>query len=152
MTKDYYYMFNDLQKDMDRFLKHLKERQRIPADFVTDVWSPNINISEGDKNYFVLIEIPGADPKEMKIIVQGDRLHISGNRYSEASVSGTKCLHMEIISGAFKRSIQLPGQLNSKNVQAKYHNGMLEIALEKLSQEALDREIPITTEIHGGAK
>jgi HSP20 family protein len=152
MAKDYYSVFDDLQKDMKRFLKHLKDRQRIPADFLIDVWSPNVNICEGDKNYFVLIEIPGADPKVMKIIVHGDRLHISGNRYPEVSASGTKCLHMEIISGAFKRSIQLPEQVNSENVQAKYHNGILQITLEKLPQEAVDREIPITTETHGEAK
>jgi HSP20 family protein len=152
MAKDYYSVFDDLQNDMKRFLKHLKDRQRNPADFLIDAWSPNVNICEGDKNYFVLIEIPGADPEEMKIIVHGDRLHISGNRYPEASVSGTKYLQMEIISGAFKRSIQLPEQVNSKNVQAKYHNGILQITLEKLPQEAVHREIPITTETHGGAK
>ena len=152
MTKDDYYMFNDLQKDIKRFLNHLKDRQRTSADFVTDVWSPNVNIFEGDKNYFVLIEISGADPKDMKVIVHGDRLQISGNRYPEQSVSGTKCLHMEIILGGFKRSIQLPEQVSSDNVQAKYHNGILQVTLEKLPQETQDREIPITTETHGGAK
>ena len=152
MAQDYYNMFDDLQKDMKRFLRHLRDSRRIPADFMIDVWSPNVNICEEEKNYIVMVEVPGVDPNEVKIIVQGDRIYISGKRFPETSRAGVKYLQMEIISGAFKRYLQLPMQVNSKNVQAKYHNGILQITLEKLPQEAVDREIPITTETHGGAK
>ena len=152
MAHDYYNMFDDLQKDMKRFLRHLKDSRRNPADFMIDVWSPNVNIQEGEKNFIVIAEIPGVDPKEMKIIVHGNRLTLAGNRYPESTVAGTKCLHMEIISGTFNRSIELPEHVSSKNVKAKYQNGMLQITLEKLPKEAVNREIPITTETQGGAK
>ena len=152
MANDNYNMFSNLQKDIIRFLNHLKDSQRILPDFVIDVWKPNMNIYEGETKYIVMVELPGVDSKRMKIIVDGDRLNISGNRSPESQISGTKCLHMEIISGAFKRSIQLPGPVNSKNVQAEYHDGILHIMLEKLSQQPASVEIPITTETHGGAK
>ena len=145
MPKNYIDILNDLQRDMYRFLNHLRDSRRSPTDFVTYVWHPNINICEGENKYIVSVEISGIDPKEVKIIVHGDNVYISGKRTFEMPGSGLRCLHMEIFSGPFRRTVNLPEHVNSQNVQAEFRDGFLRITLEKLPKETNVREIPIST-------
>ncbi|HDG97574.1 MAG TPA: Hsp20/alpha crystallin family protein, partial [Desulfobacterales bacterium] len=46
--------------------------------------------------------------------------------------------------GSFTRSIQLPGEVNADKVSANYKNGVLEITLPKVKEEAV-KKIPVKT-------
>ena len=52
----------------------------------------------------------------------------------------------EILSGPFKRAIQLPSAVDSGKVRAEYKHGMLEVSLEKIQRDTSVREVPISSE------
>jgi len=145
MAKTIFNEFNKMHEDMTRFLDHLQGTHRIPVDFGVEVWRPNVNIYESETMYFVLIEVSGANPDDIKIVVQGDTLYLQGIRNQEFTATGQRCLHMEILSGPFKRSIQLPGAVDSGKVRAEYKHGMLEISLEKIQRDTNIHEVPISS-------
>lgn len=68
---------------------------------------PDMDVSETDKAFIVLMDLPGLEEK------------------------GKKFHRMERMSGAFSRSLQLPPAINSNGVEAHFKDGVLTITIPK---------------------
>jgi HSP20 family protein len=70
--------------------------------------------------------LPGVDPKDVDIQVQGNTLTISGERTN--SREAREFLQREIITyGSLTRSLVLPEGVDRERLSAEYRNGMLGI-------------------------
>lgn len=94
---------------------------------------PAMNIEEKDNSYLFEVEVPGVDPKDVDIELNGNVMTIKGEKtqHDEKKGKGDKMRIVEHSYGSFYRSFTLPANINSKNITAENKNGMLYITVPK---------------------
>ena len=78
----------------------------------------------------------------MNIQVQGNVLHVSGERKVTSENKAADYYQRELVYGSFERTIMLPEGVESDKLNAEYRNGVLEISAPILAA-ALPRRIEI---------
>lgn len=86
--------------------------------------------------------LPGVDPKEVNLHVQGNTLTISGERSTTHETKEADYLRREIAYGSFQRSILLPEGVDKNKLNAEYRNRILEITAP-MAAAALPRKVEI---------
>jgi HSP20 family protein len=112
-------------------------------------WSPAIEVSLRNGKYNVHAELPGLEPKDVKVEVENDALVIQGERrseYEEKNERSGGVQRTERQYGLFYRSIPLPEGAKVEQAQAKFHNGVLEVTIPVPEQQSNRRTIPIEGE------
>jgi HSP20 family protein len=109
-------------------------------------WSPAIEVSLRDGKYNVRAELPGLEPKDVKINVENDALVIQGERRFEQEENEGGMQRTERQYGLFYRSIPLPEGAKLDQAKAKFRNGVLEVTLPVQEQQSNQRSIPIEAE------
>ena len=92
------------------------------------LFAPAIESFVRDDRLVVRVDLPGIDPKEVDLQVEGDRLTIRGERktVNEERAQG----YREVTYGRFERTMQLPSGVNPDTVKATYQDGVLEITMD----------------------
>jgi HSP20 family protein len=99
------------------------------------------DISETADELRLTMDMPGLDPKDLDVRIEGDQLVVRGERKTESSSSGT-LLRSERTYGVFQRTFALPAAIDSGKVEARYENGVLTVHLPK-REEAKPRTISV---------
>lgn len=98
--------------------------------------SPKIQVTEKKDMVNVVAEIPGIDEKDIDLQVSADGvLSISGEKKNESEQSEKDNYFSEISYGMFKRTIQLPWDLDYEATTAEYNNGILTVSIPKSPAE-----------------
>jgi HSP20 family molecular chaperone IbpA len=71
-------------------------------------WEPPLDIFESEGQLWIIVALPGVEPQDLGVSVDGDLLSIAGARRLPASVRGAAIRRLEIPHGRFERSIRLP--------------------------------------------
>jgi HSP20 family protein len=114
-----------------------------------EVWpfgriAPSLDLAETNHAIEVRLDVPGMDPKDIEIQLNGNALTVSGSRKEEKEEKGTAYHRLERRSGTFSRSISLPCAVNEEAINAKYRDGVLTITMPK-TEEAKSRKIEVRT-------
>jgi len=103
-----------------------------------------IDLTENDKAYVVRAEVPGVKKEDIKVSVDGNMVSISAEAKQEKeSKNGDKVLCRECYQGASYRTFTLASNVDEKNTQAKYDNGVLMLTLPKMNGNS-HKEIAIS--------
>lgn len=94
---------------------------------------PRVNVWEGDASMVFDAELPGVDPKDVDVAVEGDELSLSGI----VAMGGDKQN-----APRFERRFELPFEVDADKVEAVYNRGVLRINLPK-AENARRRRIAI---------
>jgi len=105
-------------------------------------WVPAVDVRETGDEFFVRMDLPGLDSKDVKVSVFEDTLTVSGERRESTEAQDVKWHHVERYHGAFERRFQLGSAVQGDKVSATYKNGVLEIRVPK-AEQAKPREIQI---------
>ena len=98
--------------------------------------APKIQVTENKDTVSVTAEIPGIDEKDIDLKVSADGyLCISGEKKNETSQNAKDNYFSEISYGMFRRTIQLPWDLDYDATVAKYNNGVLTVSIPKSQGE-----------------
>ncbi len=122
-------VFDALQDDMSRMLDNFWESRSTGIEL-----NPQVDIAETDSDIIVKAEIPGVDPKDIDISFLDGTLTIKGEKKEEKEEKDKSYHHVERSYGSFKRTIDLPAHVNIDGVEAKNHQGVLEITLPKMEK------------------
>jgi HSP20 family protein len=108
------------------------------------VWLPNpekrapeqtqfrMDVSENDKEYQVLAELPGVKREEISITINGNEVAVAVEVKQEKVVkNGDTVLCAERFYGTIKRAFSLGQEVDEASAQAKYTDGVLELTLPK---------------------
>ncbi len=133
-----------MRREMDRLWDSFFERRPTRVEEAVE-WLPTLDVSETKDNYMVKAELPGIDPKDIDISLMNDVLTIKGEKKQEKEEKEENYHLIERSYGAFTRSIQLPGQVQSNNISATFKNGVLKVILPK-TEEAKKKEIKVKVE------
>jgi HSP20 family protein len=109
---------------------------------------PRIESAVRDNTLWVKADLPGIDPKDIEVVVEGNRLTLRGQRKAEHEGSEESYFHREMQYGSFVRSFTIPEGVQAEEIQAKYHNGVLELSIP-LPAEVLPQKVNIAIEGQG---
>lgn len=118
---------------LTHFTRHKDEDQKESSEFATlPRWSLLAGeLEETPKDVVVRIEVPGMDKDDCQITIEGNMLHLSGEKRFERETHDSTYHVMERAYGAFQRSIPLPRNVNIDKAQASFKNGVLTVRLPK---------------------
>jgi|SRR5450830_1619221 len=88
-------------------------------------------LEETGKDVVVRVELPGMDKDDCKIIIEGNMLHLSGEKRFERETNDSTFHVMERAYGSFERVIALPRNVNIEKAEASFKNGVLTVRLPK---------------------
>lgn len=100
-------------------------------------------VEETAKDIVVRVELPGMNKDDCLITIEGNMLHVSGEKTFVSETNDSTYHVMERAYGAFRRSIALPRHVSVDRAEARYSNGVLTIRLPKEGSDKA-RSIPVT--------
>jgi HSP20 family protein len=107
------------------------------------MWTPAIEVFEGEGNLVVRAELPGLNKEDVKVEMTDDGLVIQGERKREHEERREGFYRSERSYGRFYRLVPLPEDANAEQVRAQFNNGVLEISVPVPERKTNRREIPI---------
>lgn len=108
--------------------------------------APRIDLQDSEGELRLHADLPGVQPSDLDVRVEGDVLTIRGERKSESERNEQNFHVMERSHGRFQRSIQLPFAPDPDQVQASVREGVLELRIPKRAPQERSRRI----EVRGG--
>jgi HSP20 family protein len=105
---------------------------------------PSIDLVREDGELVVTAEMPGMDPKDIEVTIEGDVLTIKGEKTEKKEISEDDRYVHERSYGKFLRRISLPKGTSPDKMSAAYDKGVLtvHVALPEES-EPQTRQIPV---------
>jgi HSP20 family protein len=105
----------------------------------TSDWLPAVDVSETDKEVVVQAEIPGMEAKDIDISLNGRILTIKGEKKQVKEEKEKNYHRTERRYGSFSRSFELPADVDTNKVEAKYKDGVLRLSLAKTKEQSLKK-------------
>jgi len=93
----------------------------------TGRWTPNTDVYATEAGLVVKVELAGMKSDSLDIVVEGNRLRISGVRPDFCRSPHSSFLVMEISYGPFETILDLPTDYDLSQAKAIYLNGFLRI-------------------------
>lgn len=111
-------LFNDFR--MMPSWRNLESVQRI-----------RMEITENDQAYMVRAEIPGVKKEDIKVAIDGNQVSVNAEVRKEEEQENANIMRSERFYGQQSRSFSLPQEVDDRNAQARYQDGILELMLPK---------------------
>lgn len=108
-------------------------------------FSPQLDISETEKEIAVSAELPGLKREDIGIALDNNMLRISGEKKAEKKEKGKHFYRVERSYGSFHRSIPLSAEVDQDKIEAVFKRGVLKVKLPKTRAAQERKRIPIKT-------
>jgi len=92
-------------------------------------WLPPLETYEKDGQYFVRLDLPGVDPKDVEVSAEDGILTVKGERKNEDEGERGAHRYRETFYGTFQRQLTLPKGIENDKITARYENGVLDISI-----------------------
>ncbi|RIK68133.1 MAG: molecular chaperone [Planctomycetota bacterium] len=115
-----------------------------PMDRGQSLFGPRVDLAESDNEITVKAELPGINPKDVDLRVEGNVLMIRGEKKQEKEEQRRNYHYVERQYGSFQRSIPLPTGVDPDKVEAAYKDGVLTVTMAK-RPDAKARRITVKT-------
>jgi HSP20 family protein len=120
----------NLRREMDQMFRRIWEPDVFDMERIGD-WVPQLDVSETTDAVKVRAEIPGIEPKEIQVTLEGQLLTVKGEKRQEHEEKGERFYRTERTYGSFVRTIRLPAPVEGKKVEATFKNGVLMVLMPK---------------------
>jgi HSP20 family protein len=166
-------LFDDFRRSFERLFEDFGSSLAMgnEAPFAW-TFAPVVETGWTENHFNLRLIVPGVTEKDLKVTVQGNQLHVQGERkepkelsksvYSSRELTEAKCAlseaskmlsksvysSRELTYGKFESMINLPGGLELEKIEAHLHDGVLDIRIP-VAAAMKPREIPISA---GGLK
>ena len=132
-----------LEEQLDRvFERAFSTSVRLPGH--GDCFLPTIDAYQTGNTTIVRVDLAGVESSDIRLIVDGEYLQISGRRNPHYAQPPQHHLQMEIPQGNFARVIRLPAPYDAEHVTATLETGILTIELPHT--QVTKRQIPVNSE------
>jgi len=143
------YPFLTFQQEMNRLFDEFFKGTGLDTLGVFEGWDllrPPVDVTETDKEIQVTVELPGLDEKDIHVSLVRDVLTISGEKKQEKEERQGDYYRAERSYGSFRRSIQLPSQVQADKVDAVFRKGVLTVILPKTEAAQKRKKIAVKTQ------
>ena len=143
-------------------IKFKNDRLNVPTfnDFIDDFFNrevptlfrpmagqtlPAVNVAETKDAFRLEMALPGWNPQDVNINLEGNMLTISGQHETKQNEENEQYTRREFGRASFSRTFTLPETVNGDNINADFREGMLVIDMPK--REEAKRKGPKTIQI-----
>ena len=130
-----------MRDEMDRMLESFLGRPNL-RPWEGNLVVPPVDIEETSEAFTFRADLPGIDPKDTKVSLNGDTLTIRGERKRSSEKKEGAFHRTERAYGSFERVFTLNAPVQSDQIKAGYKDGVLEIVVPK-AEQARTREIEV---------
>ena len=132
-----------LQSELNRLFATFVETNQAGATATS--WDPNVDVMDDGQKLRVLIEVPGVDAEDVRVMVRGRVLTVRGTKKGRTRTrGGIRFFCMERYFGGFVKSVALPRAVNTHQARTLLKDGLLEIVLPHVpDQREREYEIPV---------
>lgn len=128
-----------LREEFDRLVDRFFGK--LPATEDLETWG-EMELTENEKEYVVSMDAPGFEPEEFDVQLSGNRLIVRAEKKAEKKQEAKGRAVHEVSYRSFCRTVTLPNGIDPQRVEAKYHNGVLEIHIGK-QPGVQGRKVPV---------
>lgn len=133
-----------VQRRMNQLFESALDRTNFDAEGGFGAWVPAADLYETAEEVVAHVELPGIDPSEVSLRLDGDALVVEGERRMERSTPGEQYHRVERSYGRFQRRLALPSGVDRESARARFLDGVLVVTLRKAAD---DRSRTIRLEI-----
>lgn len=128
---------------MTRMLDALACNLEAAGQTEAEAWAtPRADILEGDKEYRILMDLPGVQASDLEISVENQSLTVKAKRASSVPEGFQLRRHERPGPVSFSRSFSLGLGVDTDAVAATFADGVLQLTLPK-SERSLPRRIEV---------
>lgn len=124
-------LWTDFDRLFDQFRTSFDDLLWNPTTAITSR-TPLMDVEDHGDKYKMNIEMPGIPKEDINIEVTPNTIEISAEHEETDEGKGKNYLRRERSSTSFYRSLELPEELKTDNVDAELEDGVLKISLPKL--------------------
>ena len=108
---------------------------------------PAVDVTETEKDYKVLAELPGMDEKNIEVKIANGMLTIKGEKQEEKEEKKQDYYVRERSFGSFERTFPVPDGVDLDNVDASFKKGVLTVTLPKTAEaQKAEKKITVRAE------
>ena len=122
-------IFDDVEQMMHQAFGHSLENGSSRLSY-----SPLMNVSETESDYFVMMDLPGVEKKDVEVNLSDGILTVSGERKTSERCDKNNRIWPETTNGAFSRSFELTSDIVEEKINAKFKAGVLNITIPKAAE------------------
>jgi len=123
---------SNLQDEMSHLVERVWHAGLSTGPLDGQEWAPAVDMYEGPERYTLYVEVPGVDPDAIDVSYLTGALTIQGEKVAGPSAGEAgRLVRHERRFGKFRRTVELPTDVEADKLFAKYHAGVLEITLPK---------------------
>lgn len=137
--------FAKMTQEMDRLFESFVPNARVRARRFNAPRAafPALNVWNDDEAVHAETELPGVKLEDIEVSTTNNLLTITGSRSIEYP-EGSTVLRNERSQGSFERTVELPIDIETNEVEAEFKEGVLRITMPK-AKEARRKTIKIKT-------
>jgi HSP20 family protein len=122
-------LIDSLQRQLDQAFSPENGDSAAVADIS---WIPQVDIYEESDRFIILADVPGVEPKDIRITTDKGLLTLRGEKRAREAQDGKARQRLERRTGAFMRSFTLPEGTDVDRITARHTDGVLEVVIPKL--------------------
>jgi HSP20 family protein len=104
-------------------------------------YRPAADIIENEKAYEIQVTLPGLTKEDISLELKENRLVLKGERKHSSETNEARYHVKESYHGSFSRSFRLPDAADKSSIGAEFKNGILNISISKLEDNATTIDI-----------
>jgi HSP20 family protein len=128
-------LVNQFQNEVGKLFERSFPQAEDASKVSTTKWTPLVDIKEEPNQFVIRADVPGVDPKDIKVTMEHGILTIHGERQQEKEEKGDNYYRLERASGVFYRRFSLPDSADGEKITAKSKHGVLELCIPKRSKD-----------------
>ncbi|MBN1317348.1 MAG: Hsp20/alpha crystallin family protein [Anaerolineales bacterium] len=120
-----------LREAMDRLFEDSFVKPGARQGSILQEGSLAIDIFEKKDKLVVQVAVPGINPDDLDITIEGELLNIKGEHKQEEEIKEENYYRREFRSGSFSRSVRLPIEVDPDKADATCKDGILTLTFPK---------------------
>ena len=104
--------------------------------------SPRADVLEGDKEFRVIMDLPGIKADDLEISLENQTLSVKAVRENEVPEGFERVRHERMPRAEFHRTFNLGNGIEAGGIEADFKDGVLQLVLPR-SEQSLPRRIQV---------
>jgi len=122
---------NTWSQMMDRVFRDAAPWAQSSGKETAGAFLPACEVTEDKAHFYFKFDLPGLSKDQVKIELHDNLLTVTGERKEEKKEDSKRYHFSETSYGTFLRTFTLPTNVDAEKVEAKFENGVLNIAIAK---------------------
>jgi len=123
------------EEDIEEEVEVPKKAKETNEEWLNDFEGQlNIDMYQTKDNVIIKSTIAGVRPEDIDITVANDMVTIKGSRKKEEAISQDDYFYQECYWGSFSRSVIIPVDIDSEEIEADLKDGILTVIIPKAAK------------------